>query len=117
MTEFIMQMVPGGNEDVEICCVCVGFAGLDRESYDVLELSIDGEQFIQTERDPTRPFKSLPICFPALKPDQVYTITGHIVCQGTAIILSTRMSSILYHSQHNASSKGMIFGGGGVAGV
>lgn len=116
MTEFIMQMVPTDNDEVDICCVCAGFAGLDHESYDILELSIDGENYVRTERDPIRPFKSFPICFPSVKPDQVYTVSGRIVCQGTAIILSTRMSSILYHSHRNSDSQDLIFGCGAMGG-
>lgn len=91
MTEFI---IPARHVGADGYFVCAAIAGLDRDEYSRLDLSIDGENYIETRPDPNDPSRSLPVAFPVDSPGVLYEVTGRAIANGIAASMETRMCSV-----------------------
>lgn len=72
--------------------IAVMFGGLN-QSYDSLEISIDGGNFILCERDKDEPFFTYPKSFGGLEEKRFYTIFGRITMNGQMTIIQCAMSA------------------------
>ena len=74
MTEFLIPMSCSKTGVV----ICVGFAGLNEEKYDKLEIALDDGEFQTVERDAENPFASEPVTFDVQESDIIYAVHGRI---------------------------------------
>lgn len=90
MNEFLL---PAQYND-EAAGIAVMFAGLDEETYDRLELSIDGSGFFNVSRSEEEPFYSEPYSFPVKSENTVCEVYGRLTYAGLQRVIQCKMPSV-----------------------
>ena len=108
MTEFI---VPARHIGADGNFVCACIAGLDRTTYDHIDLSIDGENFIEAQIDPNNPTRTLPVAFLVKSAGLVFEVTGRAISNGIAVELKTKMTSITTQNNNDVSHEKVKYSG------